>query len=77
MAITCNFDREDFENRREDREDKLIVRIAPGQLVGVEAADTVPEDTPAQRPVKHGAYLWVLGNRRRSGKSWRDPVSVN
>ena len=66
MAITCNFDREDFGNRKED---KLIMRIAPGQIVG--------EDTPAARPVKHGAYLWVLGNRRRTGKSWRDPVSVN
>jgi len=66
MAITCNFDRDGFENRKEDR---LIVRVAPGQIVG--------GDAPASRPVKHGAYLWILGNRRRSGKSWRDPVSVN
>ena len=64
MAITCNFDREDYEGRKDD---KLIVRIAPGQIVGENRS----------RPVKHGAYLWVLGNRRRSGKSWRDPVSVN
>ncbi len=76
MAITYNFDREDFENRKED---KLIVRIAPGQIVGVERSDTIQrsEDTPAPRPVKHGAYMWVFGKRRRSGKSWRDPVSVD
>ena len=66
MAITCNFDRDDFESRKEDR---LIVRIAPGEKVG--------KDNPASKPMKHSAYLWVLGNRRRSGKSWRDPVSTN
>ena len=66
MAITCNFDKDDFENRRED---KVIVHIPAGQSVG--------GDMPSSKPVKHGAYLWVLGNRRRTRKSWRDPVSMN
>ena len=66
MAITCNFDKEDWENRKGD---KMIVRIPPGQHVG--------EDTPALKPVKHGAYLWVLTPRHRPGKSWRDPSSTN
>jgi hypothetical protein len=67
MAITCNFDREDCEDRKED---KVIVRIPAGQTVG--------SDAPASsKPVKHGAYLWVLGNRRRPAKSWRDNSSLN
>ena len=63
MAITCNFDKE---NRRGD---KLIVHISPGQNAG--------RDTPALKPVKHDAYLWVGAPRHRSGKSWRDPSSTN
>lgn len=66
MPITCNFDRDDSVDRKEG---KLIVRVAPGRTVG--------EDAPASGPVKHGAYLWVLGGRRRSGKSWRDNISIN
>ena len=66
MAITCNFDKEDCEDRKED---KVIVRIPAGQNIG--------SDTPEARPVKHGAYLWVLGNRRRPAKSGRDNSSIN
>ena len=66
MAITCNFDREDCESRKEA---KVIVRIPAGQSIG--------EDAPVSKPVKHGAYLWVLGNRRRPAKSWRDNSSIN
>ncbi|HCC49369.1 MAG TPA: hypothetical protein DEQ38_14835 [Elusimicrobia bacterium] len=66
MAITCNFDRDNHEVKKEE---KLIVRIAPGQNIG--------SDTPGLKPVKNGAYLWVMNPRRRSGKSWRDLTSIN
>jgi hypothetical protein len=61
MAETCNFDRDNNENRKSD---KLITRISPGQHAGA--------DTPALKPVTHGAYLWDMSPRPRSGKSWRD-----
>ncbi len=66
MAITCNFDKDDCGNRKDD---KVIVRIPPGQNIG--------NDSPAPSTAKNGAYLWVMGPRPRSGKSWRDPSSVN
>lgn len=61
MAMTCNFDKDNCENHKNG---KLIVHISPGQDIGT--------DTPALKPLKNDAYLWVLNPRRRSGKSWRD-----
>ncbi|MDO8803817.1 MAG: hypothetical protein Q7R35_05265 [Elusimicrobiota bacterium] len=61
MAITCNFDRDNHESGKDD---KLIVRVPAVQDAGA--------DTPVLKPVKHGAYLWDLSPRPRSGKSWRD-----
>lgn len=66
MAITCNFERDDSETKKSD---KIIVRIAPGQVIG--------SDTPALKPVKNGAYLWVMDHRRRSAKSWREASLIN
>jgi len=66
MAMTCNFDKDDRDGRKEDR---LIVRISPGQSIGT--------DSPSVKPAKNGAYMWFMGPRPRSGKSWRDPSSVN
>jgi hypothetical protein len=66
MAITCNFEREDSGTKKSG---KVIVRIAPGQVIGT--------DTPSLKPVKSGAYLWVMDHRRRSAKSWRDLSPVN
>lgn len=66
MTMTCNFDKDNYESPKND---KIIVRLSPGQITGA--------DTPASRPIKHGAYLWVLSPRRRSGKSWRDNSSIN
>lgn len=66
MAITCNFEREDNETQKDD---KMIVRIAPGQVIG--------NDTPALKPSVKGAYLWVMNHRRRTAKSWRELASVN
>ncbi|MDD2804940.1 MAG: hypothetical protein PHV33_05255 [Elusimicrobiales bacterium] len=66
MAITCNFERDDSGTKKGD---KVIVRIAPGQVIG--------SDTPSLKPVKNGAYLWVMDHRRRSSKSWRELSAVN
>jgi hypothetical protein len=66
MTMTCNFDEDNWESRKND---KVIVRIPAGQSIGT--------DNPAQQPVKHGAYLWDLSPRPRSGKSWRDPSPLN
>jgi hypothetical protein len=66
MSITCNFEKDENEVRRTD---KMIVRIAPGQQIG--------SDTPALKPCKNGAYLWVMEPRRRSGKGWRDDSALN
>jgi len=66
MAITCNFDKEDRGSRKAG---KLIVRVPSGQ--------GIVSDAPACGPVKHGAYLWVLGDRRRPAKSWRDLSHIN
>ncbi len=66
MAITCNFDREDCEG---DKQDKVLVRVPSAREAAV--------DTPVMKPVTHGAYLWDLSPRRRSGKRWRDIASVN
>ena len=66
MAITCNFDKDNSENRKED---KLIVRIPAGQRIGA--------DTPDLKPAKPGAYLWNLTPRPRSAKSWRDRSSID
>ncbi len=66
MAMTCNFDKESEGGRRDD---KVIVRIPAAQNIGT--------DTPGLKPSKHGAYLWVLNPRRRSGKSWRDGSLIN
>ena len=66
MAETCNFDKDNFHNRKDD---KLIVHIPPSQVIG--------KDSPAIKPVNHSAYMWILTPRRRSGKSWRDPSSEN
>jgi len=66
MAMTCNFERDDSGTKKSD---KIIVRIAPDQNIG--------SDTPSLKPVKNGAYLWVMDHRRRSAKSWREAVSVN
>lgn len=65
MTETCNFDKDDNEHRKGD---KLIVRIPAGR--------NIDADTPS-RQVKHGAYLWDLSPRPRSGKSWRDLSSIN
>ncbi len=65
MTETCNFDKDDNENRKGD---KLIVRVAAGKNI---------EDTPNSTAVKHGAYLWNLSPRPRSGKSWRDTSTLN
>jgi len=66
MATTCNFDKDNHESRKGD---KLIVRIPAAQTIGA--------DAPAAKPVRHGAYLWDLSPRPRSGKSWRDLSSIN
>lgn len=66
MAITCNFEKDDREELRKG--ERLIVRIPPGHAVGT--------DTPGLKPCKNGAYLWVMGPRRRSGKGWREE-SIN
>jgi hypothetical protein len=66
MAITCNFDKDDYEEKKCD---KVIVRIDPGQDIG--------EDSPCLKPVKNSAYLWVVNPRRRSCKTWRAPASIN
>lgn len=66
MSITCNFEKDDQDTRKTDR---MIVRIAPGQVIG--------NDTPSVKTAKNGAYLWVMDHRRRNGKSWRDLASVN
>ncbi|HAH32142.1 MAG TPA: hypothetical protein DCL44_07505 [Elusimicrobia bacterium] len=66
MAITCNFDKDNRENRKSD---KMIVRIPPIRNIG--------KDTPVLKPVTNGAYLWLTTYRDRSGKSWRDPSSIN
>ena len=66
MAITCNFDKNNHENRKDD---KLIVRIPPGQNIGA--------DTTSQNSAKRCAYLWDLSPRPRSGKSWRNVSSIN
>lgn len=63
---TCNFDRDDNSTQKEE---KVMVRIAPGQEIG--------SDTPALKPVKNGAYLWVMNHRRRSSRSWRELAHVN
>ena len=66
MTETCNFDKDDNENRRGD---KLIVRVQAGKILA--------EDVPSTKQVKHGAYLWNLSPRPRSGKSWRDLSTIN
>jgi hypothetical protein len=66
MAMTCNFEKDDRDVKKGD---KLIVRIPPGQNIGT--------DTPALKPSGSGAYLWVMGPRRRTVKSWRDGNSIN
>jgi hypothetical protein len=66
MSITCNFEKDDRDTRKND---KLIVRIPPGHNIGT--------DTPELKPVSNNAYLWVMGPRRRSGKSWREDNSMN
>lgn len=66
MTETCNFDKDDNEHRKAD---KLLVRIP--------AARNIATDTPKAAPVRHGAYLWDLSPRPRSGKSWRDNSSIN
>ena len=66
MAITCNFDKDDYEEKKSD---KVIVRIDSSQAIG--------EDSPCLKPVKSNAYLWVMNPRRRSSKTWRAPASIN
>lgn len=66
MAITCNFEKDDQETKKAD---KVLVRIAPGQQIG--------SDTPSLKPAKAGAYLWVMDQRRRTAKSWREISSIN
>jgi len=61
MSITCNFDKDNHEDRKND---KVIVRVPSVRTIGA--------DTPVLKPVKHGAYLWDLSPRPRSSKSWRD-----
>jgi len=64
--MTCNFEKDDREELKKG--EKLIVRIPPGHSVGT--------DTPGLKP-KGGAYMWVMGPRRRSAKSWRGEGSLN
>jgi hypothetical protein len=66
MAKTSNFDRDNFGRRQGN---KLILRIPPGHTIGT--------DSPAVKPGKSCSYLWILGPRRRAGKSWRDVSPVN
>lgn len=66
MTMTCNFERDDNRTRKGG---KVIVRVAPGQVIG--------SDTPALKPSKNGAYLWVMDHRRRGARSWRESVSLN
>ena len=66
MTETCNFDKDDNEHRRGD---KLIVRIPAGKIAAIDVPDT--------KQVRHGAYLWNLSPRPRSGRSWRDISSIN
>ena len=61
MSITCNFDKDNHEDRKND---KVIVRVPSVRTIGA--------DPPVLKPVKHGAYLWDLSPRPRSSKSWRD-----
>jgi len=65
MAITCNFDRDNNEHKDE----KTLERVIPAQTIG--------EDAPAMKRVKHGAYLWNLSPRPRSTKSWREHLRTN
>ncbi len=60
MTMTCNFEKDDRGLRKDG---KLIVRIPAGQSVGT--------DTPGLKP-KGGAYMWVMGPRRRAGRGWRE-----
>jgi len=64
--MTCNFGKDGEDGSRKG--EKLIVRIPPGHAVAT--------DTPGLKPCKNGAYLWVMGPRRRPGKGWREE-SVN
>ena len=65
MAITCNFDQENNDRKN----DKTPERVIPVQTIG--------EDAPVMKRVKHGAYLWNLSPRHRSTKSWRDLLRTN
>lgn len=61
MTMTCNFEKDDHDVPKQD---KLILRLPPVRDIGT--------DTPAIRPAKHGAYLWLAGRGRRTAKSWRE-----
>ena len=61
MTMTCNFEKDDHDARRQD---KLILRLPPVREIGT--------DTPAIKPERHGAYLWLAGRGRRAQKSWRE-----
>ena len=66
MTKTSNFDKDNYGRRQGD---KLILRLPTGQPGGT--------DSPAVKPGKSCSYLWILGPRRRGGKSWRDLSSIN
>jgi hypothetical protein len=66
MTKTSNFDMDNYGRLQGD---KLILKIPSGHLIGT--------DSPAVKPGKSCSYLWVLGPRRRAGKSWRDVSPVN
>lgn len=66
MTMTCNFGKDDNEIRKGD---KLILRLPAVRDIGA--------DTPAIRPARHGAYLWLAGRSRRPVKSWRHRGPIN
>lgn len=61
MTMTCNFEKDDHDVPRQD---KLILRLPPVPDIGT--------DTPAIKPARHGAYLWLASRGRRVQKSWRE-----
>ena len=66
MAITSNFDKDNFGRRHGE---KLILNLPSGHVIGT--------DSPSVKPGKNCTHLWMLSSRRRLGKSWRDDTSIN
>lgn len=65
MTMTCNFEKDDRDVRKSE---KMLLRLPPVREIGT--------DTPAIKPARHGAYLW-LARSRRPAKGWRESGSLN